>query len=183
MTQEITMSAVADVNQEAPAQPGIGRKLLWLGPTGIVVAVALSIGEFLLVNSQAGVLSAIAALTMTAPVLLVRRWPVAAAAIITVAAVLNGLLFGDLVRCGAAFPAAVYIAFVIGVYARPAGSGWGRSVAGLVLVLANLVAQWIWDSALNVDGAGFLLFGPPIALGLWAIGLGVAAFRTRRSAR
>lgn len=186
MTQDVTLSAPADTATPAPTRSGLGSQLLWIGPTGLVVAVALSIAELVLVTSQpaqgGGALTALLALTMTLPVVLARRFPVAAAAIVAIAALANGLVTDDLVRCGGAFPAAIYIAFVIGSYARSAGGSWSRSVIGLVLVLANIVAQWTWDPALNV-GAEFLGFGPPIVLAAWLVGLGVAAIRTRRAAR
>ena len=132
---------------------------------------------------EASVLAALLALTMTAPVVLARRWPLLAAAVVAVAAVVNGLLFADLVRCSGAFPAALYIAFAVGARTRETGRGWGWTVIGLVITVGGLLAQWRGDAALNVD-ASFLPFGIGLAVACWAAGIGWSsiASRVRRSA-
>ena len=116
-----------------PAPSGFGRRLLWLGPTGVVVAVGLSVLEWVVVRgpgNEASVAATLVALTMTAPIVLTRRWPLLAAATVAVAAVVNALLFPDLIRCSGAVPAALYIAFAVGARTRETGRGWGGAVIG-----------------------------------------------------
>ena len=165
-----------------PTAMTTGQRLLWLGPTGILVAVGLSVLEWLVVRgpgNDGSVAAAMLALLMTAPVLLARRWPIVAAAVVAGAAVLNGLLFGDLVRCAGAFPAVCYIAFAVGARSREGGRSWTWSFAGLGLVVAALVAQYVWDPALNADPS-FLWFGPGIALLAWVAGTGWSLLSERR---
>ena len=156
------------------APSGFGRRLLWLGPTGVVVAIGLSVVEWVVVRGpgvEASVPAALLALTMTAPVVLARRWPLLAAATVAVAAVVNALLFADLIRCSGAVPAALYIAFAVGARTRETGRGWGGTVVGLTVTVGGLLAQWWGDAALNVD-TSFLPFGIGLALACWGAGIG-----------
>ena len=113
---------------------------------------------------------------MTAPVVLARRWPILAVCIVAVATIANGLLWDDIVRCGAAVPALLYIRFAVGSRSRlgsdgrPTGS-WLRPLLGLGLALVAVVAQGIWDPAL---GADFYPFGIPLVLIAWGAGIGWA---------
>ena len=169
------------VTRTDPAPTTFGRRLLWLGPTGVVVAIGLSVIEWVVVRGsgvEASVLAALLALTMTLPVVLARRWPLLAAAAVAVAAVVNGLLFADLVRCSGAFPAALYIAFAVGARTRETGRGWGWTVIGLVITVGGLLAQWRGDAALNVD-ASFLPFGIGLAVACWAAGIGWSSIASR----
>lgn len=175
MTNLTTRSAAGTRTEPTtPAPMTLGRRLLWLGPTGIILAVGLSVVEWVVVRGpgvEAGVPAALLALTMTAPVALARRWPVPAAAIVAVAALVNGLLFPDLVRCAGAFPAALYIAFAVGARSRETGRGWSWTVVGLVMTVGGLLAQWRGDAALNGD-ASFLPFGLGLALVCCGAGIG-----------
>lgn len=167
-----------------PAPTGFGRRLLWLGPTGVVVAVGLSVLEWVVVRgpgNEASVPAALVALTMTAPVVLARRWPLLAAAMVAVAAVVNALLFPDLIRCSGAVPAALYIAFAVGARTRETGRGWGGAVIGLAVTIGGLLAQWRGDPALNVD-ASFLPFGIGLALACWGAGIGWSLIAPRVTA-
>ena len=167
-----------------PAPTGFGRRLLWLGPTGVVVAVGLSVLEWVVVRgpgNEASVPATLVALTMTAPVVLARRWPLLAAAMVAVAAVVNALLFPDLIRCSGAFPAAAYIAFAVGGRTRESGRGWGWTVLGLTITIGGLIAQWRGDAALNVD-ASFLPFGIGLALLCWSVGIGWSLIAPRLGA-
>lgn len=169
--RETGRSAAPDPASGVP----LGHRLLWLGPIGIVAAVGLSVAEWLVVrgpDNDGTVIQALLALTMTAPVVLARRWPVPAAAIVAIAALVNGLVFPDLVRCAGGFPAVLYIAFAVGAWSRAGGRGWAWPVAGLALSLGAVVAQYLWDPALQAGGAGFLAFGPGLTLLCWAAGLG-----------
>ena len=67
-------------------------------------AVALTSGVVHTSHPHGGVAASIRVLAMTLPVAWCRRWPLAAAGVLAAAAVLNGVLFGPMVRCGAALP-------------------------------------------------------------------------------
>lgn len=172
-----------------PGSMSFGRRLLWLGPTGLVVAAVLSVAEWLIVTgpgNDGSVAAALLALTMTLPVVLARRFPIAAATAVGVAAVTNGLVFDDIVRCAGAFPAAVYIAFAVGAHSRDGGRGWAWTGLGFVITVGGLVAQWLWDPALNVS-TEFLPFGLGLATASCVAGIGwsilVQRVRTSRHAR
>ena len=107
---------------------------------------------------------------MTMPVVLARRFPVAAASVVTAAAVVNGLVFDDLIRCAGAVPAALYIAFAVGARSRENGRGWGWTGVGFAITITGLIAQWVWDPALNVS-TEFLPYG--IGLALLSCGAGI----------
>ena len=76
---------------------------------------------------------------------LARRFPVVAASVVAVAAVVNGLVFDDLIRCAGAVPAALYIAFAVGARSRETGRGWGWTGVGFAITITGLIAQWVWD--------------------------------------
>jgi hypothetical protein len=174
MTNLTTRPEAVTGSGEAPAPLSFGRRLLWLGPTGVIVAVGLSVIEWVVVRGpgvEASVAAALLALTMTAPVVLARRWPLLAASVVAVAAVANWLLFPDLVRCSGAVPAALFIAFAVGARSRETGRGWGGTVIGLVITIGGLLAQWQGDAALNVDSS-FVPFGIGLALACWGAGIG-----------
>ena len=156
-----------------PSAMSFGRRLLWLGPTGIVVAFGLSALEWVIVTgpgNDGSWAAAVLALTMTMPVVLARRFPVAAASVVTAAAVVNGLVFDDLIRCAGAVPAALYIAFAVGARSRENGRGWGWTGVGFAITITGLIAQWVWDPALNVS-TEFLPYG--IGLALLSCGAGI----------
>jgi signal transduction histidine kinase len=76
--------------------------------------------------------------------------------------VLNGLVFGSMVRCGATLPALLYATACAGV--RP----WSRrSALCIVLALMAAVAQALSDPNL---GPGFLVFGVPAVLAFFVVG-------------
>lgn len=137
----------------------------------VAFAVALSLGELLIIGKGGGAFwSRAAVLTMIAPVVLARRAPLAAAVAQAAATMLNGLVLGHLVRCGACLPAAFYIAYVIG----------NRTVArvrtaGIVAVLAGVGLQCYYDPKLGLSA---LLLMIPATLLFFGAGLLV---RTRSS--
>jgi hypothetical protein len=180
MTQSVSPPLVA-----APQDQPVRRTRFALSPVTQIIAVGLSVLEWIVVRGPENggtILAALLALTMTAPLLFVRRRPVTVAVVIAVAALANGLIVGDLVRCAGAFPAAVVVAFAIGAWARSNSRGWGMTVLGLAGVLGSLLAQWVWDPALNTSW-DFAWFGPAVALLAWLAGLGFAAVLARRAAR
>jgi hypothetical protein len=180
MTQSVSPPLVV-----APEDRPVRRGRFALSPVTSIIAVGLSVLEWIIVRGPedgGSIPAVLLALTMTVPLLFVRRRPVTVAVVIAVAAVANGLVFADLVRCAGAFPAAVVVAFAIGAWARSNGSGWGMTVLGLAGVLGSLLAQWVWDPALNISW-DFAWFGPAVALAGWLAGLGFAALMARRAAR
>jgi hypothetical protein len=179
-------SVAAPVEQFA--QTSLLGRIRWFGITGIVVAVLLSIAGVLLVLSpenNGSTAAAIGVVFMTAPVALARRWPILAVSIVSFAAILNGLLADDIVRCGAALPALLYICFAIGSrgsvrVAGQQGFSWFRPLLGLAIAFVSVVAQGVWDPALGSD---FYPFGIGLVLLAWGAGLGWAALDSRRRAR
>lgn len=188
LTPRLTNRLADDGTAPDPASTPVddlGRRLRWLGPIGIVAAIGLSVAEWIVVrgpDNDGTVLQALLALSMTAPVVLARRWPVPAAAVVAIAALVNGLLFPDLVRCAGAFPAAVYIAYAVGAWSRTNGRGWWWSVGGLAISIGGILAQYVWDPALHADPV-FLVFGPGLAVVGWAAGVGWSVLVRRRSTR
>lgn len=137
--------------------------------TGIVLAAGLSAFAAVLVlgfthsgHPHGGVAAAAGVLAMTVPVAWAYRAPMLTLAVLLAAVVLNGLVFGSMVRCGAALPALLYATTCAGV--RP----WSRRTAlCVVLALAAAVAQAFSDPNL---GPGFLIFGVPAILAFCAVG-------------
>jgi hypothetical protein len=131
------------------------------------LASALALTAFIvfLVQRQAGggVAACIAATAMTLPAAFARRAPLGSAAALAAAAAANELLFGHLVRCGAALPAAFYVAYVAG----RAGAGRRRALT-LARVLACVVIQCVYDPQL---GSGVILLMAPITGGFFGAGL------------
>jgi signal transduction histidine kinase len=117
------------------------------GPAA-ALASALALTAFIvfLVQRQAGggVAACVAATAMTLPVAFAQRAPLWSAAVLAPAAAANELFFGHLIRCGAALPAAFFVAYVA-----------GRSCAGrrraltLALVLACVLIQCVYDPQLG----------------------------------
>ena len=169
--------------QHVSSSSGIWDRLRYVGITGIVAGIALSVIGWLQVVSpenNGSVVQAIGILFMTAPVVLARRQPIIAVSIVALAAVVNGLLWDDIVRCGAAIPALVYISFAIGSRSRIGGHGWLRPLLGLAIALGAVVAQVIWDPVLNEDA---LYFAGALVLLCWGGGLGWSAIESRLSRR
>ena len=101
-------------------------------------------------------------LAMTVPIAWAYRAPLPTLAVLLGAAVLNGLVFGSMVRCGGTLPALFYAAACAG--ARP----WRRRTAVcIVFALAAAVAQAFSDPNL---GPGFLIFGVPVILAFAMVG-------------
>jgi hypothetical protein len=117
---------------------------------------------------------------MTVPIAWAYRAPLPTLAVLLAAAVLNGLVFGSMVRCGGTLPALLYAAACAGV--RP----WSRRTAlCIVLAVAAAVAQAFFDPNL---GPGFLVLGVPAILAFCVLGrlagqrLGAIADLRRRNA-
>jgi len=122
-----------------------------------LIVIGLASGVLKAGYPHGGAVAAAGALAMTLPVAWQRRAPVVAAAAVAVAAAQNGLIFGPMVRCGAALPAVFAIAFFTGT--RCTGR---RLAAGTMLCLGAVTAQAFFDPVL---GPGFLAAGLPIVAG------------------
>jgi hypothetical protein len=151
-----------------------------LGVLDIAVAVILSGYAVALVSGvihtshpHGDAAAAAAVLTMTLPVAWRRPAPLGAAAVMAAAALLNGLVFGSMVRCGAFLPAVFLVAFAIGARRDRAAS-----VAGLLLCAAALVAEGLYDQQIEAQGLVFVL---PLLAAFFASGRLVRA-RTRTAA-
>ena len=106
--------------------------------------------------------AAVGVLAMTVPVAWAYRAPTLTLAVLLVAAVLNALVFGSMVRCGGTLPALLYATACAG--ALP----WSRRTAlCIVLALTAAVAQAFSDPNLR---PGFLVLGAPAILAFCGIG-------------
>ncbi len=110
---------------------------------------------------------------VVAPVLLRRRWPLAACATLLAGSVLSGIPTFDQFRLGLAIPAALLILFPAAVRLP-----LRQASAGLGLVLAAMVFVGLTDCVLK-DGNGgvgaMILFSFPLCLGSWAAGRAAAS--------
>ena len=140
----------------------IGRGDVILAGGLSVLMVGLVSGKLTAQHPPGGVIAALVALAMTLPVAWERRAPVAAAAAVAVGAVVNELLIGPLVRCGAALPAVFAIAFFVG--SRCTGR---RLAIGLACCLGAVTTQSFFDPQLGVT---FLVAGLPVVAGFCAAG-------------
>ena len=171
--------ATSPTSNGVSQQSGLWNRLRYIGITGIVAAVVFSVAGWVLVmedGNNGSVAAFIGILFMTAPVVLARRQPILAVSIVALAAIVNGLLWDDVIRCGAAIPALLYISFAVGARSRIGGRGWGWPFLGLAIALVAVTAQRIWDPVLDNSA---LVFAGTLVLVAWAAGLGWAAIEPR----
>ena len=135
-----------------------GLGVLDLGAAVILsgYAVALTSGAISTGHPHGGAAASIGVLAMTLPVAWRRPRPVAAAAVMAAAALLNGLVFGSMVRCGAVLPAIFLVAYAVGVWRDRA---W--SAAGLALCAAAVIAEALYDP--QIEGQGLIAVLPVLA--------------------
>jgi len=136
-------------------------------------AVALVSGVLHTSHPHGGAAASVGVLFMTLPVAWRRPAPLAAAAVIAAAALLNGLVFGPMVRCGACLPAIFLVAYAVGVRRDR-----GPAAAGLLLCAAAVVAEGLYDP--QIEGGG-LIFVLPVLAAFFASGRLVRA-RTQTAA-
>jgi hypothetical protein len=135
--------------------------------------VAGVIGALPFSTDHGSAAAAAGALLMTLPLAWRHRAPLATAAVLAAAALLNGLSFGPTVRCGAALPAVYMVAFTAGTIRNRA-----RSAAGLALCAAAVVAEGLYDPQIETQGLSFVL---ALLAAFFATGCLVGA-RTRTAA-
>jgi hypothetical protein len=136
-------------------------------------AVALVSGVLHTSHPHGGAAASVGVLFMTLPVAWRRPAPLAAAAVMAAAALLNGLVFGPMVRCGACLPAIFLVAYAVGVRRDR-----GPAAAGLLLCAAAVVAEGLYDP--QIEGGG-LIFVLPVLAAFFASGRLVRA-RTQTAA-
>lgn len=155
----------------APAgAPGLrSSHIRGIRPMDLVAGVLLSVGVFVLVHvdlyasdPHGNVIKAVAATSMTLPVVWARRNPLAAASVAAAGATVNWLLIGQYVRCGAAVPAALWLACAIGL--RLTGR---RALLAMILVFVELQALCLADAALIPASTIPLV---PMATAFWFAG-------------
>ncbi|MEO8828814.1 hypothetical protein [Lapillicoccus sp.] len=140
-----------------------------ISPADVVAGVALSAVVFVIVHvdlyagdPHGDVLAGLAAMLMTLPVVVARSYPLPATVFAAAAALTNWVVVGQYVRCGAAIPAALWLACAVGLRLR-------RRPAAIAMasVLVYLFAMCSADAALIP-----LTFLPlaPAATGFWWAG-------------
>jgi hypothetical protein len=127
-----------------------------------VYAVGLTSGVVHTSHPHGGAAASVGVLAMTLPVAWCRRWPLTAAGVLAAAAVLNGLLFGQMVRCGATLPAIFLVTFVVGIRCDRA-----RSALGLLLCAGAAAAEALYDPQIEARGLAVVL---PVLVAFFAAG-------------
>jgi hypothetical protein len=149
-----------------------GMSVLDVAVAVLLCAAAAILATGVLVTNppDVGVAALLGFFVMIVPVAWRRRAPLAAAVVLAAAALLNGLIFGPLVRCGPVLPVIFLLAFTAGTrYGR------ARAAAGLLVCAAAAVAEGLYDP--QIEGQG-LVFVVPIVVAFFAAGRLVQA-RTR----
>jgi hypothetical protein len=155
--------------------PKIRRTVGGLGVLDIAAAALLS-GVVLaeeagwLPRTGRSVAAAIGVLAVTVPVAWRRPAPVTTGGVMAAAALLNGLLFGPVVRCGVTLPAFFLVVFSVGARRDRA---W--SALGLALCAGGVIAEGLYDPRIEVPGLVFVL---PVLFAFFAAGRLISA-RTR----
>jgi hypothetical protein len=125
-------------------------------------AVALVSGVIHTSHPHGGAAASVGVLAMILPMAWRRPAPLAAAAVMAAAALLNGLVFGPIVRCGAFLPAIFLVAYASGVRRDRAASA-----AGLLLCAVAVVAEGLYDPQIEGGGLAAVL---PVLVAFFASG-------------
>src|SRR5580700_2425458 len=136
-------------------------------------AVALVSGVLHTSHPHGGAAASVGVLFMTLPVAWRRPRPVAAGGVMAAAALLNGVVFGPMVRCGACLPAIFLVAYAVGVRRDRA-----PAAAGLLLCAGAAVAEGLYDPQIEAGGLVAVL---PVLVAFFASGRLVRA-RTQTAA-
>lgn len=150
------------------ASPVFGLRDVGVGDVGLAVVLSafaiVSVIGLSDAKNHGGVAAALAVLLMTAPVVIARRQPVAAAALLAIGAGVNWGAIGHLIRCGAALPAVFYVAFMLGNRAK----GWEGMALGGACLVVNLICEGYSDPKLGGPGVAVLMV--PISVAFWVAG-------------
>ncbi len=134
-----------------------------MGVLDIAAAILLSgYAVALVAHQHPGPSAVVGVLTMTLPVAWRRRAPMGAAVTLAAAALLNGLAFGRLIRCGPVLPAIFLVTFTIG-----ARLDRHKAAAGLLLCAGATIAEGLYDPRIGGQGLVFVL---PLLAGFFAVG-------------
>lgn len=130
----------------------------------IALGVLLAAGAAALAGAgeDGSALAAAFAAAVGLPVVWRRRAPLPSAAAFALAAVVSGIPSFDQVRCGAAIPAGLLVAFALGTR-----TAWEPALVGLLLVSVGMVILSLTDSVLEPAGVAFLI---PLSAGVWGAG-------------
>jgi signal transduction histidine kinase len=139
-----------------------GLPVFDIAAAALLSCVVLAVGAGLIGDGNAGPVGAAGVLAMTVPVAWRRVAPLTVAGIMAAAALLNGLLFGPLVRCGVALPAFLLVAFAIGAQRSRI-----LAALGIVLCAGGVVAEGIYDPRIEAQGLTFVL---PLLAAFFAAG-------------
>jgi signal transduction histidine kinase len=126
------------------------------------IALAAGLGWLHLSGGRPGIAAAAGVLAMTLPVAWRRPAPVSVAGFMAAAALLNGLIFGSIVRCGVALPAFFLVVFSVGARRDRA---W--SALGLALCVGGVIAEGMYDPQIEASGLAFVL---PVLVAFFAAG-------------
>jgi hypothetical protein len=159
-----------------PASWSIGK----LGVLDVAAALGLSavemavgVGALHHTGPPISLAAAVGTLFMVCPVAWRRPWPLGATAVIAVATAANVIIFGTMVRCGVALPAAFLVAFAVGARCER-----GKAAAGLVLCAIGVVIEGGFDPRIGWPGLTTVL---PVLVAFFAAGTLVRA-RSRTAA-
>jgi hypothetical protein len=139
-----------------------GLAIFDIAAAALLSSVVLAFSFGLISDGNAGPVAACGVLGMTVPVAWRRSAPVVVAGIMAAAALLNGLLFGPLVRCGVALPAFLLVVFAIGAHRTRA-----PMALGLALCVGGVVAEGMYDPHIEASGLTFVL---PLLAAFFAAG-------------
>ena len=140
--------------------PGLVTGVLAVALSAVPVLVAVGILQ--VGDEHPGVAASLAVVGLTLPAAWSRSRPLAVAAVLAAATVANVLLFGHLVRCGVALPAAFIAGFGAG-----ASLGWPAAAAGLTLCAADVTVEGYYDPQLGWSGLATAL---PALLAFFLLG-------------
>jgi hypothetical protein len=141
-----------------------------LGVVDIAIAVALCVFAMLVAYNvvprngpPVSVPVAVGIFAIVAPVAWRRRWPLAAAAVLAAAVILNVLILGSQVRCGETLAAAFLIAYAVAVRCDRR-----QAAVGLLLLAIGTVVEGRFDQEIGWSGLTGVI---PLLLAIFAVGL------------
>jgi hypothetical protein len=141
---------------------GVLAALLSVVPVAAACGAPLNLG-----TPRPGAVACLAVVAMTLPAAWARRVPLGTVSVMVIATAANGLLFGHVIRCAVALPAALIVAFGIG-----ARLGWPRMAAGLALGVADVVIEGYYDPQISWQGLTTVV---PAVLAFFSLGCLVRA--------